>query len=189
MTPASGATTASSAPDSSRVELILGQLEQLPTLPPVAIRILQATTSPDTNAADIVSLIETDQALTAKILSLVRRSDMGVSREVTTLSRAVVLLGFAAVRNAVLSIQIYETFAASQPGSAPGFDRSGFWKHSLAVACAAQSIARRGEGKVPPDEAFVCGLLHDLGKAALEACLPKAYARVVRDLRPCGPRD
>jgi putative nucleotidyltransferase with HDIG domain len=181
MTPASGATTASSAPDSSRVELILGQLEQLPTLPPVAIRILQATTSPDTNAADIVSLIETDQALTAKILSLVRRSDMGVSREVTTLSRAVVLLGFAAVRNAVLSIQIYETFAASQPGSAPGFDRSGFWKHSLAVACAAQSIARRGEGKVPPDEAFVCGLLHDLGKAALEACLPKAYARVVRE--------
>ena len=207
MAPASGATTAASTPDLDRVEFILSQLEQLPTLPAVAVRILQATTSSETSAADIVALLETDQALTAKILSLVRRSSLGVGREVTTVSQAVVLLGFAAVRNAILSIQIYETFAATEPGSDSAFDRPGFWKHSLAVACAAQSIARRlgcngrarsrgksqpgskptadtksdSYGSVQPDEAFVCGLLHDLGKIALDACLPKSYARIVRE--------
>ena len=155
----------------------------MPTLPAVAMRILQATTAPQTSAADVAALIEADQALTAKIISLVRRADLGVSHDVTTVPRAVVALGFAAVRNAVLSIQIYETFAATEPTGESGLDRRDFWKHSLAVACAAQSIAQRlGRGdEVQPAEAFVCGLLHDLGKIALDACLPKAYARIVRE--------
>jgi len=164
-----------------RVELILAQLDQLPTLPAVATRILHATASPDTGTAEIVALIESDQALTSKILSLVRRSNLGVGRKVATVNQAVVLLGLNAVRNAVLSIQIYETFAAHASGTGQGLDRTGFWKHSLAVACAAQLIARRLHPPVGPDEAFVCGLLHDLGKIALDACLPKSYARVVRE--------
>ncbi len=174
--------------DADRVELILSQIEQLPTLPAVAARVLQTTSSPDSSASDVVALIEADQALTAKILSLIGRSDLGVGREVSTVARAVVLLGFAAVRNAVLSIQIYETFGELEPGEDAALDRSEFWKHSLAVACSAQLIAQRTKlAEAPPDEAFVCGLLHDLGKMALDACLPKSYARIVRetDARRC----
>jgi len=169
------------APDADRVELILSQIEQLPTLPAVATRVLEVTASPDSSAADIVALIEADQSLTAKILSLVRRADLGVRQQVTTVSQAVVLLGFAAVRNAVLSIQIYETFRGIEPAPEAAMDRNEFWKHSLAVACAAQLLAQRAPGGPPADEAFVCGLLHDLGKIALDACLPKSYARIVRE--------
>ncbi|MFQ5491902.1 MAG: HDOD domain-containing protein, partial [Phycisphaerae bacterium] len=117
--------------------------------------------------------------LTSKILSLVRRSDTGAGRGVTTVQQAVVLLGFTAVRNAVLSVKVYQTFA-SAPRDGSALDRSEFWKHSLAVACTAQLIAERVKGKASPGDAFVCGLLHDLGKVALDACLPKSYARVVR---------
>ncbi|MCH7812461.1 MAG: HDOD domain-containing protein [Planctomycetes bacterium] len=167
--------------DAGRVELILAQIEQLPTLSAVATRILQAAASPETGAADIVALVETDQALTAKIISLVRRADLGAGREVNTLTQAVVLLGVTVVRNAVLSVQIYETFASHEAAGDSALDRTEFWKHSLAVACAAQSIARRLGREVGADEAFVCGLLHDLGKVALDACLPKSYARIVRE--------
>ena len=58
------------------------------------------------------------------------------------------------------------------------FDREAFWRHSLAVACAAHLIAERWPGEVDPEVACVCGLLHDIGKVALDACLPKSYDRV-----------
>ncbi len=167
-----------------RVELILSQVEALPTLPAVAIRLLELTTSSQSNARQIVEVVETDQALTAKLLSLVRRADLGVRGDAMTLERAVVLLGFEAVRSAVLSIQIYETFASVEPHQETDFDRAEFWKHSLAVACAARLIAEaRRSGQTRPAEAFVCGLLHDIGKVGLDACLPKSYARIVREVR------
>ncbi|UCG16897.1 MAG: HDOD domain-containing protein [Phycisphaerales bacterium] len=166
--------------DRQRVEIILAQIEELPTLPAVALRLLELTTASDTSARDIVEVIETDQALTAKILSLVRRADLGVRDDVMTIERAVVLMGFEAVRSAVLSVQIYETFASVEPHDETDFNRAEFWKHSLAVACAAQLIAERLDDGGRPAEAFVCGLLHDVGKMALDACLPKSYARVVR---------
>lgn len=177
--------TARPRPDANRerVELILSQIEQLPTLPAVATRLLELTTSPDSNAADVVSVIKTDQSLTSKILSLVRRADLGVRGDVMTIERVVALMGFEAVRNAVLSIQIYETFASVEPHDQAEFDRAEFWKHSLAVACAAQLIAEATGPRAPSGEAFVCGLLHDIGKIALDACLPKSYARVVRQTR------
>lgn len=167
-----------------RVELILSQVEALPTLPAVAIRLLELTTSSQSSARDIVDVVETDQALTAKLLSLVRRADLGVRGDVMTLERVVVLLGFEAVRSAVLSVQIYETFASVEPHDETDFDRAEFWKHSLAVACAAQLIAEaRRNGQSRAAEAFVCGLLHDIGKLALDACLPKSYARIVREVK------
>ncbi|HUU83943.1 MAG TPA: HDOD domain-containing protein [Phycisphaerae bacterium] len=181
MVSSQGATNSQRGKDADRVELILCQIEQLPTLPAVATRVIQATRSSQTSASDVVALIETDQSLTAKILALVRRSDLGARGEVGTVSRAVVVLGFAAVRNAVLSIQVYETFSGLEASEGSALKRSEFWKHSLAVACAAQSIAGDLGPGVSPDEAFVCGLLHDMGKVALDACLPKSYARIVRE--------
>ncbi len=173
--------TSDAGADRDRVELILSQIEELPTLPAVAIRLLERVTDPTSSARDVVEVIEADQALTAKLLSLVRRSDLGVRGDVMTVDRVVVLLGFDAVRSAVLSVQIYETFASVEPHGETDFDRAEFWKHSLGAACAAQLIAERLPSGLRPAEAFVCGLLHDVGKMALDACLPKSYARVVRE--------
>ena len=73
-----------------RVELILQQLQQLPTLPSVAVRVLEVTTSDSSSAQEVVKLISSDPSLSARILQLVHRSDSGVRGEVTTLERAVI---------------------------------------------------------------------------------------------------
>jgi len=180
----SSATANTDQSRSKRVELIVRQLESLPTLPVVATRLLRATTSNQASVKEIVALIESDQSLTAKILSLSRKAYWGIGENVGTVEKAVLLMGFEAVRNAVLSIQVFEAFngkSADKPSQERGFDRTEFWKHSLAVACAAQLLVEHiGGCRLDGDEVFVCGLLHDLGKVALDTCLPKSFERVVK---------
>ncbi|UCF33907.1 MAG: HDOD domain-containing protein, partial [Phycisphaerales bacterium] len=164
-----------------RVELILSQLTSLPTLPAIALRLMEVTTSPKSSAKDVVRVIESDPSLTAACLRMLRRADLGVRRSVVSVERAVVLLGFRAVRNAVLSLQIYDLFATADCDERRRALRSGFWKHSLAVACAAQLIGKQVKD-IAAEELFVCGLLHDIGKIAMDTCLPKSYARIVEQV-------
>lgn len=186
-TPAGG----TSAPDPRGVELVLAQLDGLPALSPVVDRLLAMTADERSSAAQVIRLIESDPSLTARLLSLLARAEHGVRPEGVTLSNAVTLLGFEAVRHAALVTKVMEVFGPQQGPREGEFDRFEFWKHCLAVACASRRIAealrglggdaRRGAGvRVAPEEAFICGLLHDLGKVAIDAGLPKSFARVVR---------
>jgi len=184
-----------------RIELILRQIETLPTLPAVATKLLSLTADDDSNAKEVTSLIQSDPSLTAKVLSLCKTADKGVRNDVLTIDRAVVLLGFNAIRNAVLSVKVLEVFGGHVDGdldqptaggrlaqdaagkSKARLDRKGLWLHSLAVAIAAEQIAKAHsagrEADLPPEEAFVCGLLHDIGKLALDHVLPRSYGCVV----------
>lgn len=178
------------------LEVILGRIDALPTLSPVAVRVLQLTGDSSAALTEITRLIESDPALSAKVLALTRRSDVGIARGVTSIERIVVLLGLDTLRAALLSAELYEMFkpepgthdedesagGAGGQSSVQAFDASGFWRHSIAVACAAELIAEKFRAALPnvkPAEAYLCGLLHDLGKPALERALPKTYARVV----------
>ncbi|HOW69582.1 MAG TPA: HDOD domain-containing protein [Phycisphaerae bacterium] len=170
----------------SQVELILAQIESLPTLPAVAVQLLELSSNERASIRDLVRIVESDPSLAARIVSLVRRADKAAHAE--TVERAVVLLGFDAVRNLALSIQIFETFSHRVESGSRRFDRLAFWKHCLAVGCAARLLSEKrwatrgvgGSGDVPnPEQAFICGLLHDLGKVVLAACFPKTYDRVV----------
>ncbi len=161
-----------------RVELILQQLQQLPTLPAVAVKVLEVTGRDESCAREVINLIKGDPSLTTKVLKLVRRVDLGIRGEVVTVDRAVVLLGFEAVRSAVLALSAYAIFPPDPAAPRGRFDREEFWKHSIAVACAAELLAESVSG-IDPAEAFVCGLLHDIGKIALDAILPKSYERVI----------
>jgi signal transduction histidine kinase/HD-like signal output (HDOD) protein len=187
-------TADSRAAEPAQVELILSQIESLPTLPAVAAQLLELTSNESSSARQVIQLLESDQSLSARILSMVSRANLGT--KVKTVDRAVVLLGFEAIRCLVLSIQIFETFSQRSEAAASRLDRTGFWKHSLGVGCAAKLLAeaqpaRAGSAPWPvpnPEEAFVCGLLHDIGKVVLEACFVKSYDRVlakVEAIRGC----
>lgn len=188
----------SQRPDPStarRIELILEQIESLPTLSSVAARLMRASSSSDVDFKEIIALIESDPTLTARLLALCRRVGSAAVDDISTVERAVVYLGFEAVRAAALSVHVYDLMAAP-PGreldsaasadarapDAPAFDRRAFWRRSIAVACAAEALAHehRSDNRVPqPTEAFACGLLHNIGALALEYILPRSFARVL----------
>ena len=150
------------AADPQKIEMILGQLASLPALAPIAVRLLGLTNRPNAEMREVTRLIESDASLTAQILSLASRASRGVARENLTVERAVVLLGFKTLRQAVLATKMIELFpSASDNGT---FDRAGFWTHCLAVACAARRMAMRPGSPCDPEDAFLGGLLHDLGK-------------------------
>ncbi len=180
-----------------RIELILRQIDSLPTLPAVAARLLGLTSSDDSNAKQVIELVSADPSLTMKVLSLCQTADKGVKSDTLTVDRAVVLLGFNAIRNAVLSVKVFETFGPdakrqsaatdetdgnNEQGYIPqSFDRAAFWLHCLSVAVTAEELARAHPRRpdLAPDQAFVCGLLHDIGKVALDYVLPRSFDRVV----------
>ncbi|MEM9294625.1 MAG: HDOD domain-containing protein, partial [Planctomycetota bacterium] len=123
-----------------RVELILRQIDALPTLPAVAARLLELTSSDDSRAREVIEMVSADPALTARVLSLCKAADRGVrlglTEGVLTVERAVLFLGFTAVRNVVLSLSVFEVFDrpaaarrerdAATASDGPGFDRPGF---------------------------------------------------------------
>lgn len=173
-----------------RVELILQQLDALPTLGVVAMRVLELTADSDTQTRDVVSLVASDPSLSSKVIKLCRCSEHGRGFDVTTVDRAVKVLGFDALRSAVLSVQVFEVLDDSDPVSgheerrddAQAFDRAAFWQHSLAVGYICESFAGSvGQCRnIPKSEAFLAGLLHDLGTLALHVILPRTFDRICR---------
>jgi len=168
-----------------RVELILQHIESLPTLSVVAVRLVRLITDDNADMREIAQVVESDPALSARVLAWCRRSDIGVRNQITSIQRAVVMMGAQAVRASVLSAEVFELFKPSAEDDAANpthsIDRAGFWRHCLSVACASESIAEAMGGRrvgLDPSHAYLCGLLHDLGKLALDALLPRAYAKV-----------
>jgi signal transduction histidine kinase/HD-like signal output (HDOD) protein len=167
-----------------KVELVLQQLDSLPTLPAVAVRLLTLTGSTESKIQEVVALISSDISLTSKILSLASSAHMGVKAPITNVQQAVVMLGFETIRNLALSVKVFEAFQhrPEEPGEDPAatvVNRAEFWKHSLAVAAAAELLAARCKPRLNAGDAFVCGLLHDIGKVAFDTAMPKSFARVV----------
>jgi HD-like signal output (HDOD) protein len=93
-----------------KVELVLQQLDSLPTLPAIVVRLLALTGSAESRIQEVVQLLSTDQSLTGKLLSLAGSASAGVRAPITSIQQAVVMLGFETVRNIALSVKVFETF-------------------------------------------------------------------------------
>lgn len=162
-----------------RSELILAQLDRLPTISTSLAKLLEVTGNSDSSARDLAAVIEPDPSLTAAVLRMVGRSDRGVRQVDMSVAKAVRLLGFEAVRNAALSHQFFQSLPSPDADDEAMVRRAELWRHCISTACAAQQLADALDRGPCPGEAFVAGLLHDVGKIALDACFPKSYARVV----------
>lgn len=168
--------------EQKKIELVMAQLESLPALSPIVTRILEITSDSSSNSRELISLIEGDPSLTARVLSTLNKADLGVrGAETASVATAVTLLGYKTIRHVALGVKVMELFggAGDRPEGENAFNRLEFWKHCLGVACAARGLAEV-VGGWEPEEAFVCGLLHDIGKAAIDATLPKSAARIAR---------
>ncbi len=138
-----------------------GMVNDIPTLPAIYEKLFDKLQDPDVSVPEIAEIITQDQALSAKILHLVNSALYGPGTNTMTISRAVVILGFRAVRGAAMASGVFDYFKDEE--SSEGIDMIRFWEHSIAVASISKVVAM--DLRLPQrDEAFVAGLLHDIGK-------------------------
>lgn len=148
-------------------------LQSVPGIPAVAARIFQVVERPETDAMDIARLIALDPRLTAKVLKTVNSTFYSPRTPILSVPQAVTRMGFRNVRNVVLvECMPFKNAAATDATS------QALWEHQVASAVAARWIAGKKGGSLP-DDAFVAGLLHDIGKNALRAIHGPKYAGVV----------
>ncbi len=139
---------------------IVGRVGDLPTLPIIYKRVRDLLDDPQTSASDVGKVITQDQVLTTKLLKLVNSSFYGFMQEVTTVSRAIAIIGFRALKAMVLATSILRSF--SLEGN-DGFQGEGFWEHSIGCALGSKIIGKHLRHS-ETDELFVAGLIHDIGK-------------------------
>ena len=152
------------------------KLADLPPLPAVVMRIMQTVNDPDTSAEELNRLIAMDQGLASKVLRIVNSAYYGFPKRISTLTHAIVILGYNTVRNLVLGVSAFGLL--SQKSMPYGLNRTTFWEHSMATAVAGSVLARRRLPKVrtAPEEVFIGGLLHDVGALFLDSYFPVQYA-------------
>ncbi|MGD9005754.1 MAG: HDOD domain-containing protein [Desulfobacterales bacterium] len=145
-------------PDLDRV---IARVEDLPTLPRTVLRITELVNDPKSSARDLARIITDDQVLAARLLKLVNSSFYGFPQRISTITGAIVLLGFDAIRNLLLTTSVFDLFSNRKKLSL--IRQEQFWDHSLGCAVAAKVIGNHLRyDKV--EELFVAGLLHDIGK-------------------------
>lgn len=154
---------------------VLDGIRDLPTLPTSYFKISKLLQDVNTPSREVYRVLESDQAVASKVLRLVNSSFFGFSRRVTQISQAVGLLGYSTIRNAVLSISVVDSFPSKESKL---FDRREFWRHTIATAVLSRQLARRLKiGQ--EDDAFVGGILHDVGKLVLDQCLPNDFRKIL----------
>jgi putative nucleotidyltransferase with HDIG domain len=165
------------AKDKEEIDALLKRIREIPSLPAAVQRLCALLNDSDSDMKDVSRVISTDPALTAKLLKLANSSFYGLTRKVGTISQAVVVLGFSGVRNLALGVSLFEF--RSDPHRKLPLDLEAFWRHSLAVATTARLLAPHVRLQ-DLEEAFVSGLLHDIGKIVLMEHFQETYAEVLK---------
>lgn len=158
----------------------LDSISDLPTLPTIVITVNEMLQDYDTSIKKLGKVVEKDQAMVIKILRLVNSTFYGFRSKITNIPHAVIVLGFNTIRNAVLSVSIIKTF--SEKKTFEGFDITDFWKHSIGVAVTSRYLAEQTRAD-SPDDCFVSGLLHDIGKVVLSQHFTELFGLVWKSLK------
>lgn len=157
------------------LEKIIYDSGDLPAMPHIAGLVMNKLSDRNASAKQIQRIISADQALAAKILKVANSAFYGCSRKVSTLTDAVVILGFNTIRSLVLAISTRSILQRGSEGL--GMSKEDLWKHSIGCAVGCRILA--GMASFPrQEEAFICGLLHDIGKLVLSQNFAQRYKKV-----------
>lgn len=168
--------------EEQRSHLIRKHIERMPSLPTTVTKVLEVCNRPDTSANDLNRVISLDPVLTGQVLMLINSAYYSMSSQISSLTRAIIMLGINTVKNLALSTAILGS--VPRRSSSPALSLDAFWTHSLCVGVMAKSMA--GLKNIPGperEEYFVAGLLHDLGKIPLNGCFPEEYQQVLELVR------
>ena len=159
---------------------IIREIHSLPTLPTTFTHISRLIRNPTTSAIDIANVIRQDQALTARLLKMVNSAFYGFPSKIRTVSHAIVVLGFQSIKNLVLSCSVMDQFKSREQSAL--FDQALFWEHALATAMGSRLIAKACHYS-DPEEGFVAGLLHDIGKLVHDQYLHARFVQALETAR------
>jgi diguanylate cyclase (GGDEF)-like protein len=164
---------------SEKSKAIMQKFDRLPSMPGVAIKLIEAIQKPEPDFHEIKRLISTDAALSAKLLKIINSPFYGLANKITTVDQAIRLLGINTVKNISLSLILRTRFLKKGPGS---LNLADFWKDSLVGAIAAKLLAARVKIKGEED-AFFLGLMENIGSLTLAYLFPDQYAVVQSEIK------
>ena len=142
------------------VENAVKEISHIATLPEVTVQIIELVEDPNSTAQDLHQIISNDPALCSRILKVVNSAFYGLPGQIGSINRAIVLLGLNAVKNIAIAASLTKLYRGGQ--LTPEFTAKDLWVHSIATAAAAKLVADAMKLGLP-DEAFLAGLIHDIG--------------------------
>lgn len=153
-------------------------IDKMPSLPTTVAKILEITNDPRTSPADLNRVISLDPVLMGKVMKLINSAYYGLNQEITSLVRAIIMLGLNTVKNLALSTAVLGTLGKSSEFQA--LNMEGFWRHSLCVGVTSKLIAKKRKVDAKShEEYFIAGLLHDIGKIPLNNKLSEDYIQAM----------
>lgn len=156
---------------------ILSKIREIKSFPQFVVETIRKLNDPDSSAQGVASSLSRDEGLVIRTLKLANSAAYGISREISSVAEAIALLGYKNISNIVLSASVYTVMDKSLTGYA--LDRGALWRHSLTVAYASRYISQMTK-KGLPEEAYVGGLLHDIGKVVLNDYVRFGYGIIVK---------
>ncbi|MCX8027712.1 MAG: HDOD domain-containing protein [Thermodesulfovibrionales bacterium] len=154
------------------LEKIILETIDIPSLPPIAMKVLQLISSDTSSIKELEEILSKDQSFSARLLRIANSPYYGKNRSVDSISSAIILIGFNTMKSLVVAASLKDMHRNF------GIFEQKLWEHSLAVSLAASAIAAETK-MMKPDEALVAGLVHDMGKIVLNTSLADSYALVI----------
>ena len=156
---------------------IISKMQDIKSFPQFVLETMRKLNDPESNAADVAKSLSRDEGLVLRILKLANSAAYGMTRNISNISEAIALLGYKSVSNIILAATVYSAMDKGLSGYA--LDRGELWKHSLMVAYTSRHLAKLTE-KVSTEDAYVGGLLHDIGKVILNDYVRFGYGIIVK---------
>ena len=159
---------------------IYSKIDELPTLPLVLPKLLRTLENRNSNVRTVADVISIDPALTSKLLKVANSAYYGFPSEITSLQRAVALLGFNMVRSLALSMSVIDSITGG--GKLRSFSEEDLWVHSLVVATLMQEISQKtGNAEEEYEHLFIIGLLHDIGKIVFDLFFNDLFRKAINE--------
>lgn len=160
------------------VDKLIDELGELPAAPAILSKALKLTSDLKSNIDDISKNISADQTLAAKVIRLSNSPIYGRVKNISSLQEAIKVLGFNQVKSIIITASTFKIFQTVTHSKIANI----LWEHSLATALGARIIVQKF-GVLDKEEAYLCGLLHDIGKLVLLQTSPDIYEQVIKKVQ------